>query len=40
MFLYLLYTMYKAGRKSESFSYSFLDAFPSYVMQKISSFIL
>ena len=35
-----LYTMYKAGRKSESFSYSFLVIFPSLVIQGMSSIIL
>ena len=30
----------KAGRKSESFSHSFLVVFPLLVMQRISSFIL
>ena len=34
-----LYTMYKAGRKSESsFSHSFLVIFPSLIMKQISSF--
>ena len=33
-----LYTMYKAGKKSESLSHSFLAIFPLLVMQQISSF--
>ena len=41
VFLFFLYTLYKARRKLESsFSHSFLAVFPSLVMQRISSFIL
>ena len=35
---YFLYTIYKAGRKPESFSHSLLVVFPLLVMQQISSF--
>ena len=34
------YTMYKAGRKLELFSYSSLAFFPLLIMQQISSFIV
>ena len=34
-----LYTMYKAGKKLESFSHSFLAVFPSLVVHQIFSFI-
>ena len=33
------YTMYKAGKKLELFSHSFLAIFPFVVMQQISLFI-
>ena len=39
-FLNYFYTMYKAGRKSGSFSHFFLAIFPLLVMQQISPFTL